>query len=399
MSKVIYKEKIINAPLAADFSELNNDPLINSVDLVGDKNTQEIKVSWFGTQAEFNSLGTINPETLYVIEDGDPNGEQKDYNNLIDIPTINGVSIVGNKLSVDLNMYDKDEIDNILASIRSIKVVAALPGTPTANTIYYVGPDSEMVYEVYLYDSMANQVYLGPSVQKLYEAGRAVHIDFTTNVLDIKYDNSTIDLNSAGELEIIKSAILDMMFPVGSIHISTTLSSPSAIHDALGGTWTSVGATWITLVGVDPSDNEFKNAGTYVGPGANNARDLTFAAATGNTGDCTLTQAQMPKHNHVIYGFSNRANDGNAVLADTSGGYNAYSSGAIRFNAVSVGGGWKSSSFKTAGNNGLGDWCGSTQSMGGGGGSHNHTLNSHTHTKAISIAQPWIACYIWRRSA
>ena len=55
--------------------------------------------------------------------------------------------------------------------------------------------------------------------------------------------------------------------------------------------------------------------------------------------------------------------------------------------------------IKTAGNNGLGDWCGSTQSMGGGGGSHNHTLNSHTHTKAISIAQPWIACYIWRRSA
>ena len=53
-----------------------------------------------------------------------------------------------------------------------------------------------------------------------------------------------------------KTAILDMTYPVGSIFMSTTLSTTSAVASALGGTWTAWGAGRVP-VGVDSGDTDF----------------------------------------------------------------------------------------------------------------------------------------------
>ena len=198
--KVYYKQVQLNPQAATDYTDLLNKPQINGVELNGDQDTEQIKVTWFGTQAEFDALGTYSPTTFYIIDDGVPTGEQQDYLDLANKPSINGQVLTGNKLSSDLSMYTAEQIDNMLASLRSIKVVAALPAAPLANTMYYVGPDSEGIYMVYLFDSVLNRIDLGPSVQKLYDPGKAIQINTTTNIIDVKYDDDTIKLNTSNEL-------------------------------------------------------------------------------------------------------------------------------------------------------------------------------------------------------
>ena len=198
--KVYYKQVQLNPQAATDYTDLLNKPQINGVELNGDQDTEQIKVTWFGTQAEFDALGTYSPTTFYIIDDGVPTGEQQDYLDLANKPSINGQVLTGNKLSSDLSMYTAEQIDNMLASLRSIKVVAALPAAPLANTMYYVGPDSEGIYMVYLFDSVLNRIDLGPSVQKLYTPGKAIQVNNATNIIDVKYDDDTIKLNNSNQL-------------------------------------------------------------------------------------------------------------------------------------------------------------------------------------------------------
>lgn len=83
------------------------------------------------------------------------------YENLQAKPLINSVELRGNVSSSQLNMYSKPQIDNMFASMRSIKVVEQLPDLPTANTMYYVGTTHP--YHVYLFDNMRQRIDLGLS--------------------------------------------------------------------------------------------------------------------------------------------------------------------------------------------------------------------------------------------
>lgn len=60
-----------------------------------------------------------------------------------------------------------------------------------------------------------------------------------------KLDNATI-----------KAYILDMVYPVGTIYMSTTLSTAAQVSEVLGGTWVAWGAGRVP-VGVDSSDADF----------------------------------------------------------------------------------------------------------------------------------------------
>ena len=200
--RVYYKQVQLNPTQETDYTDLANKPAINGVELEGDLSTEQIKVTWHGTQEEFDALPSVDPYTFYIIDDGIPVGMQESYLNLSDKPSINGQVLTGNKVSADLNMYTSDEVDNIIASMRAIKVVTALPAAPAVNTMYYVGPDSEGVYQVYLFDSLLNRIDLGPSVQKLYTAGNAIGINETTSVISVKYDGTTINTNTNNELRV-----------------------------------------------------------------------------------------------------------------------------------------------------------------------------------------------------
>lgn len=83
--------------------------------------------------------------------------------------------------------------------------------------------------------------------------------------------------------DIIWSSVIDKIYPVGSIFMSATLSTASAVGNALGGTWVAWGAGRVP-VGVDTSDTAFDTA-----------------EETGGAKTHTLTEGEIPAHSHGAY--------------------------------------------------------------------------------------------------
>lgn len=173
------------------------------------------------------------------------------------------------------------------------------------------------------------------------------------------------DVKVYGKLlsEYVKQAI-GAIYPVGSIYMSVKNTNPSTYF---GGTWVAWG-TGRVPVGV-------------------NANDTNFATVekTGGASTVTLTAAQMPSHTHAkgtlatasagghTHDLKNQktswgTSGGNRVLIDATSGYTAVSN-------------------KT------------TTSAG----SHSHTISGATAASGSGSAhnnlQPYITCYMWKRTA
>ena len=78
----------------------------------------------------------------------------------------------------------------------------------------------------------------------------------------------------------ITQIILNKAYPVGSIFMSATLSTPAQVADAIGGTWVAWGAGRVP-VGVDTSQTEFDTV-----------------EETGGEKTHTLTTTEIPSHSH-----------------------------------------------------------------------------------------------------
>ena len=76
--------------------------------------------------------------------------------------------------------------------------------------------------------------------------------------------------------------IRELIYPVGSIYMSVTDSTVSAVESRFGGTWESFGAGKM-LMGVNTSETEFNTV-----------------LKTGGTKTETLNISKMPKHRHTI---------------------------------------------------------------------------------------------------
>ena len=117
----------------------------------------------------------------------------------------------------------------------------------------------------------------------------------------------------------ITQAILNKTYPVGSIYMSATLSTPAQVASAIGGTWVAWGAGRVP-VGVDTSQTEFDTV-----------------EETGGEKTHTLTVDEMPSHNHAfivpprygwewgdggaMYGQKNTTSANNSqITGDTGGG-------------------------------------------------------------------------------
>ena len=74
-----------------------------------------------------------------------------------------------------------------------------------------------------------------------------------------KYDELNTEINSLKN----NTLTLDKMYPVGSIYISTDITTASDISKKFGGTWETYGSGR-TLVGVDTSDTDF-NVSSKIG--------------------------------------------------------------------------------------------------------------------------------------
>lgn len=202
-------------------------------------------------------------------------------------------------------------------------------------------------------------------------------------------------------------ALLDKIYPVGSIYTSTKNVSPATF---LGGTWTRIKDTFLLAAG-----------------------DTYSAGATGGSSTHTLTIDEMPSHTHTFNGVSSTTTSqststtgtesrghthqfttGNAgnhyhYWTENFGGY--YISGA----GVSQGGMSAVVPTMTQGATNVGtNWAGEHNHSGTTGGiMANHThLYAHTHTltakgsndntgggKAHSIMPPYKVVYAWERTA
>lgn len=156
------------------------------------------------------------------------------------------------------------------------------------------------------------------------------------NKLDISGGKITGDLDIEGTIKNNKKTLLDLTYPIGSIYMSIKNTNPSSLF---GGTWVAWGSGRVP-VGVDTSQTEFASV-----------------EKTGGAKTHTLTTAQMPRHQHEV---------GNYNASGISISYSTYlpmSGGKEK--------GWPDN-IKT-----------------------NYTGNGSPHNNL----QPYITCYMWKRTA
>lgn len=144
--------------------------------------------------------------------------------------------------------------------------------------------------------------------------------------------------NRKGDTIIPVVDVLNYLYPVGSIYMSATMSTVAQVQAAFGGTWVKWGAGRVP-VGVDTSDSSFNTV-----------------EKTGGEKTHTLTVNEMPSHHHD-----------REFVDNTAGG-----SGYGKRTGFYYNGGW------------WGNYE-STSNTGGG--------------KAHNNLQPYITCYMYKRTA
>lgn len=191
-------------------------------------------------------------------------------------------------------------------------------------------------------------------------------------------DSGSVKLAKMTDLDDLKTEILKAENPVGHIRMETTNTNPATY---LGfGTWVLWGSGRVP-VGVDKSDTSFNTVEKTGGAKTVNTLHSHVIASHnhgGNTGSTILTINQIPAHTHDIW--------------QTSGGstQSAYAN---------------SLSGRTAWSNNLRNVPDFSKSKGGGEG-HWHTIASSGQqtTSTVgngfsSLLQPYITCYMWKRTA
>jgi hypothetical protein len=173
-------------------------------------------------------------------------------------------------------------------------------------------------------------------------------------------------------------AALQALHPVGSIYINATnATNPGTL---LGfGTWTAFGAGRVP-VGFNAADPDFDTA-EETGGAKTVASSGTISGTVGGT---SLTEAQMPKHYHLMLGP-------NSVSSPQGSGSSSgvYGGGTPDDNTQAYG------TYSTGGNASSG-----SQTTGiSNGDSHTHSFSGTYSGSATSVLQPYITVYMWKRTA
>lgn len=226
--------------------------------------------------------------------------------------------------------------------------------------------------------------------------------------LYIKYNNEILPIGPT------KQEIVDSICEVGHILITTNPEHPSTY---LGGEWEIFGPGK-TLIGIDSENENFKEVEKT---GGIREIDLTHEHKTLNH---TLTVSEIPNHNHTMnHSHSmNHGHEHNFYIASSGSHYHnlIYENGQqITLNGGSKGGyrlSWTSGKSAELGDartdyNGshqhnlrgsiysysgsTSDYVGSTGNKGSGNG-HNHG-NTESALSLISIQNPYITVYMWKR--
>lgn len=156
--------------------------------------------------------------------------------------------------------------------------------------------------------------------------------------------------------KLAKSELLNAVYPVGSIYISVSETSPNTLF---GGTWERLKDRFLMAAG-----------------------DSYAAGATGGEAAHTLTVEEMPNHGHAVHVWDNAGTTGNAYYY--SGTTKKTHTGARLYNGTASS--WVASgSTASAAQEGRGDVSGGTELVGG--------------SAAHNNMPPYLAVYMWKRTA
>lgn len=217
------------------------------------------------------------------------------------------------------------------------------------NSIEYTDTEGSKV----TLDGITNVSTVDASTLSVTSAREAQHADTADLATDA--NNATNIKNKAGNNVPLASALLDMVYPVGSIYMSVRNVSPQSF---LGGTWVAWGAGRVP-VGLASGDGDF---GTV--------------EKTGGEKTHTLTNMEAPSHFHIVNveagtGRQSTPGENPGVMFKQSGVLEATSYNTLDTHSTPYGSLWSLSA---------------NTRQSGGDGAHNNL-------------QPYIVCYMWKRTA
>lgn len=202
---------------------------------------------------------------------------------------------------------------------------------------------------------------------------------------------------------------LDKIYPVGSIYISTSLSSAAQVANALGGTWVSYGSGR-TLVGVDSSQTDYstvsKTGGTKtVRLSTSNIPSISVTGTTSSTGNGYSIGHAGEWRTTTANGLHTHSfSEGGAALVASS---NTTAVGYAQGFSYTTNGGWWTNLNKTAsyiandGNHAHSSLDYYANSISG--------VEAHTHSftgtytnssqTSVTVQDPYITVYMYQRTA
>jgi microcystin-dependent protein len=202
----------------------------------------------------------------------------------------------------------------------------------------------------------------------------------------IAKDSNGKSISLLEKINSTQSTLLNMIYPVGSIYMSANSTNPSSLF---GGTWIQWGAGRVP-VGVNTSDGDFNTV-----------------EKTGGAKTHTLTSAQIPSHNHSIPAntASSSGSHGHSTQARRVADALCLDDAVLGWRGrVTIGQG-ESITSKTAGNiTGRSFYIDIPALTVNAAGAHTHGIPAST-TGAIGSSgahnnvQPYITCYMWKRTA
>lgn len=161
------------------------------------------------------------------------------------------------------------------------------------------------------------------------------------------------------------TTLMNMVYPVGSIYMSVNATSPASLF---GGTWEQIQDRFLLATG------SIYNAGSTGGSATH-----THTTPATTTGGTAITVAQMPSHNHSLtsitgYDDLNFLNGNGSFLIQNSDTTIDWSSAK-----------YAEYKYGSTGNQGSGQ-------------AHTHSQVATT-TSATSTLPPYLAVYMWKRTA
>lgn len=255
------------------------------------------------------------------------------YNSLLNLPMINSSTLQGVKTLNDINAYSKQQVDELIGNSRAIEIVTALPTNLIENTLYYVGPDANDFYDVYLVDEVRNVINIGTSQFGEYFGSTGIEID-DDNYIHAKIDNKTIIVDSEGNLH----ANLSIDTVPNFIGASGTAAGVKGLVPTPGigdrnrylkgdGVWTSIFDT-------------FRPVGSiYLGLSSSQDPNVLFPGTT-------WTRLST---NRALWVSADVTTNLSAALPNITSTMNAWGSGSTRWGEVGVVSGAFSKSINTSG--------------------------------------------------